>query len=163
MIPGFLVSKKGYTKDINTSMSTILQSDKSGKTSNVARQRQYRDLDLSLALHPIRKDIIPLKDDRAIRNAVKNLLLTNFYERPFNHGIGANLRALLFEPADAITRMAIEDNVRRTIQDHEPRVKILGVRVNNLEDQNAYNLLVSFLIKEYDTKEEVEILLRRIR
>jgi len=144
-------------------MSTILQSDKSGKTSNVARQRQYRDLDLSLALHPIRKDIIPLKDDRAIRNAVKNLLLTNFYERPFNHGIGANLRALLFEPADAITRMAIEDNVRRTIQDHEPRVKILDVRVNNLEDQNAYNLLVSFLIKEYDTKEEVEILLRRIR
>jgi phage baseplate assembly protein W len=163
MIPGFLVSKKGYTKDINTSMSTLLQSDKSGKTSNVARQRQYRDLDLSLALHPIRKDIIPLKDDRAIRNAVKNLLLTNFYERPFNHGIGANLRALLFEPADAITRMAIEDNVRRTIQDHEPRVKILDVRVNNLEDQNAYNLLVRFLIKEYDTKEEVEILLRRIR
>lgn len=161
MIPGFFA--KGYTKDINTSMSTIRQSDKSGKTSNVARQRQYRDLDLSLALHPIRKDIIPLKDDRAIRNAVKNLLLTNFYERPFNHGIGANLRALLFEPADAITRMAIEDNVRRTIQDHEPRVKILGVRVNNLEDQNAYNLLVRFLIKEYDTEEEVEIVLRRIR
>jgi len=161
MIPGFFA--KGYTKDINTSMSTIRQSDKSGKTSNVARQRQYSDLDLSLALHPIRKDIIPLKDDRAIRNAVKNLLLTNFYERPFNHGIGANLRALLFEPADAITRMAIEDNVRRTIQDHEPRVKILGVRVNNLEDQNAYNLLVRFLIKEYDTEEEVEILLRRIR
>ena len=161
MIPGFFA--KGYTKDINTSMSTIRQSDKSGKTSNVARQRQYRDLDLSLALHPIRKDIIPLKDDRAIRNAVKNLLLTNFYERPFNHGIGANLRALLFEPADAITRMAIEDNVRRTIQDHEPRVKVLGVRVNNLEDQNAYNLLVRFLIKEYDTEEEVEIVLRRIR
>lgn len=161
MIPGFFA--KGYIKDINTSMSTIRQSDKSGKTSNVARQKQYRDLDLSLALHPIRKDIIPLKDDRAIRNAVKNLLLTNFYERPFNHGIGANLRALLFEPADAITRMAIEDNVRRTIQDHEPRVKILGVRVNNLEDQNAYNLLVRFLIKEYDTEEEVEIVLRRIR
>lgn len=161
MIPGFFA--KGYTKDINTSMSTILQSDKSGKTSNVARQKQYRDLDLSLALHPIRRDIIPLKDDRAVRNAVKNLLLTNFYERPFNHSIGANLRALLFEPADAITRMAIEDNVRRTIQDYEPRVKVLGVRVNNLEDQNAYNLLVRFLIKEYDTEEEVEIILRRIR
>ena len=161
MIPGFFA--KGYTKDINTSMSTILQSDKSGKTSNVARQKQYRDLDLSLALHPIRKDIIPLKDDTAVRNAVKNLLLTNFYESPFIHSIGANLRALLFEPADAITRMAIEDNVRRTIQDYEPRVKVLGVRVNNLEDQNAYNLLVRFLIKEYDTEEEVEIILRRIR
>jgi phage baseplate assembly protein W len=144
-------------------MSTLLKSDKSGSSSLVARKKQHRDLDLSLVLHPIRKDIIPLKDDRAIRNAVKNLLLTNFYERPFNHSIGANLRALLFEPADAITRMAIEDNVRRVIQDYEPRVKLLNVLVTDLVDQNAYNLLVRFLIKEYDTEEEVEIVLRRIR
>lgn len=161
MIPGFFV--KNRVEVINTSMSTIRQSDKSGKTSNVARQKQYTDLDLSLVLHPIRKDIISLKDDRAIRNAVKNLLLTNFYERPFNHAIGANLRSLLFEPADGITRMAMEDNVRRTITEHEPRVELLDVIITDLSDQNAYNILVRFLIKENDQAEEVEIVLRRIR
>ena len=149
-------------------MSTLIRSDKSvsdnyKKSSLDSRSKQWRDLDLSLVLHPIRKDIIPLKDDRAIRNAVKNLLLTNFYERPFNHSIGANLRALLFEPADAITRMAIKDNIERTLTEHEPRIKILDINVQDLRDENAYSIFVSFLIKEFDREEDVEIVLRRIR
>lgn len=149
-------------------MSTLIRSDKSvsngyQKASVDSRKKSWSDLDLSLILHPIRKDIVPLKDDNAIRNAVKNLLLTNFYERPFNHNIGANLRALLFEPADAITRMAIKDNIERTLTQHEPRIKILDIQVKDLSDQNAYNILVKFLIKEFDKQEDVEIVLRRIR
>jgi len=149
-------------------MSTLIRSDKSvsngyQKASVDSRKKSWSDLDLSLILHPIRKDIVPLKDDNAIRNAVKNLLLTNFYERPFNHNIGANLRALLFEPADAITRMAIKDNIERTLTQHEPRIKLLDIQVKDLSDQNAYNILVKFLIKEFDKQEDVEIVLRRIR
>jgi len=149
-------------------MSTLIRSDKSvsdnyKKSSLDSRSKQWRDLDLSLVLHPIRKDIVPLRDDNAIRNAVKNLLLTNFYERPFNHNIGANLRALLFEPADAITRMAIKDNIERTLTEHEPRIKILDINVQDLRDENAYSIFVSFLIKEFDREEDVEIVLRRIR
>lgn len=149
-------------------MSTLIRSDKSvsdnyKKSSLDSRSKQWRDLDLSLVLHPIRKDIVPLRDDNAIRNAVKNLLLTNFYERPFNHSIGANLRALLFEPADAITRMAIKDNIERTLTEHEPRIKILDINVQDLRDENAYSIFVSFLIKEFDREEDVEIVLRRIR
>ena len=149
-------------------MSTLIRSDKSvsngyQKASVDSRKKSWSDLDLSLILHPIRKDIVPLKDDNAIRNAVKNLLLTNFYERPFNHNIGANLRGLLFEPADAITRMAIKDNIERTLTQHEPRIKILDIQVKDLSDQNAYNILVKFLIKEFDKQEDVEIVLRRIR
>ena len=95
--------------------------------------------------------------------AVKNLLLTNFYERPFNHGIGANLRALLFEPADTITSLAIEDNIRRTLQLHEQRIKVQYVNVINNEEENSYYINVGFIIKEFDRPEEVEIVLRRIR
>ena len=61
----------------------------------VAQKKPFRDLDLSLAIHPIRKDIIPLKDDRAIVNAVRNLLITNFNERPFQPTKGANLRGIV--------------------------------------------------------------------
>ena len=148
-------------------MSTYIQSDKrvspGVNSSRVSRAKQWSDLDLSLTLHPIRKDIMPLRDDAALRNSIKNLLLTNFYERPFNMGIGANMRALLFEPADSITRIAIRDNIARTISDHEPRVELIYIKVDDQADSNAYNIIVKFRIKEYDSEDKVEIVLRRIR
>tara|TARA_B100000963_G_scaffold361140_1_gene395071 strand:+ start:2788 stop:2967 length:180 start_codon:yes stop_codon:yes gene_type:complete len=59
--------------------------------------------------------------------------------------------------------MAIRDNIERTLTQHEQRIKILDIQVKDLSDENAYNILVKFLIKEFDTREEVEIVLRRIR
>ena len=78
------------------------QSASTAVVSTVSRKKGWADLNLSLPLHPIRKDIIPLRDDDAIKNAVKNLILTNFYERPFQPEKAAHLRGILFEPADAI-------------------------------------------------------------
>jgi phage baseplate assembly protein W len=148
--------------------SPLIQSDASvsksiSKSKIVARRKGYRDLDLALKIHPIRKDLNILKDDNAIKNAVRNLLISNAFERPFQPQLGANLRGLLFEPADAITKIAIKENVTNVIKDYEPRVKLLSVAINDLSDQNAYRLTVKFLIKEYDTNESVEILLRRLR
>ena len=148
--------------------SPLLQSDASvsgsiQKAKVVSRKKGYSDLDLSLKLHPIRKDLNVLRDDNAIKNAVKNLLITNAFERPFQPNLGANLRGLLFEPADVITKIAIKQNIINVINDYEPRVKILGISINDLSDQNAYRITVQFLIKEYDTADTVEILLRRLR
>ena len=69
----------------------------------VSKKKPHSDLDLSLKIHPIRKDIIPLKDDAAIKNAVRNLLISNFYERPFQDDLGANLRGLLVGPVGVLT------------------------------------------------------------
>lgn len=149
-------------------MSTIIQSDKSvigstEKASISSRVKQWTDLDLNLTLHPIRKDIVLLKDDQAIRYAVRNLLLTNFYERPFNLGVGANLRALLFEPADEITKATLRKNIRRCLDTSEKRVRTNFVNVVDEPDNNSYRILVNFVIKEFDSTEEVEIVLRRLR
>ena len=133
------------------------------KARVTSRVKGWRDLDLSLTLHPIRKDIMPLKDDNAIKNSVKNLLISNFYERPFSRDVGANLRALLFEPADSITKIALKDNIRRVIRKYEPRVVLRGIEINYQDDSNAYNITVIFKIKEFDTNESVEIVLRRLR
>mgnify|MGYP000259084329 CR=1 FL=1 len=132
------------------------------KTSNVALHKEYSDLDLSLRLHPIRKDVIPLRDDLAVRNSVKNLILTNFFERPFNANIGGNLRALLFEPADAITEMALEDNIKRVLRT-EPRIKTTFVEVVDDPDRYSYKITVKFLIKQFDEESQVEIVLKRLR
>ena len=129
----------------------------------VSRKKPWRDLDLSLKIHPIRKDIIPLKDDAAIKNAVKNLLVSNFYESPFQDDLGANLRGLLFEPAGMITEIQLRDSIRRVINKYEPRVKIRSIDITDLSENNSYKINVKFLIKEYDTADSVEIILRRLR
>jgi phage baseplate assembly protein W len=138
-------------------------SDKTGVVSTTARTKAFSDLNLKLTLHPVRKDIMPLKDDAAIKNSVKNLLLTNFFERPFQPDLGANLRALLFEPADAITRVAIRDSVKNTLIDKEPRIEDITVIVENDDANDAYRLTVGFSIKQIEKTETVEIVLKRLR
>ena len=99
----------------------------------------------------------------AVRNAIKNLLVSNFYERPFAVTKGANLRSLLFEPADHITKGIMRDNIRRVIKVYEPRAQVLGVSVLDMPNKNSYKIIVKFRIKENDTEQNVDIVLRRLR
>lgn len=138
-------------------------SDKTGNVSITSRRKGYSDLNLSLQLHPTRKDIIPLRDDAAVKNAVKNLVLTSHYERPFHPELGGNMRGLLFEPADTITQLAIKDNIKKILADHEPRINKVRVFIEDQADRNSYRITISFNIKQDDSQAEVEILLRRLR
>ena len=148
--------------------STLIQSDKSissnlSKSKIVSRKKGHRDLDLKLGIHPIRKDLNVLKDDNAIKNAIRNLLVTNANERPFQPFLGANLRSLLFEPADALTKIALRENIIEVINNHEPRVEVQDIDIKDLADQNAYRILLKMRIKEFDNDDTVEIILRRLR
>lgn len=138
-------------------------SGKLNQASVVSKKKGWKDLDLTLKIHPIRKDIIPLKDDAAIKNAVKNLLVTNFYERPFQDDLGANLSGLLFEPAGMLTNILLRSNIRDVLERYEPRIKVTNIKITDLLNENAYNITVNFTIKEYDSNESVEIILRRLR
>ena len=129
----------------------------------VSKKKPWSDLDLSLKIHPIRKDIIPLKDDAAIKNAVKNLLISNFYERPFQDDLGANLRGLLYEPADVITEIELRDNIREVLTKYEPRITVTNIVIRDNSQANEYGIIVNFNIKEYDSADSVEIVLRRLR
>jgi phage baseplate assembly protein W len=129
----------------------------------VSKKKPHRDLDLSLKIHPIRKDIIPLKDDAAIKNAIKNLLITNFYERPFADDLGANLRGLLFEPAGLITNIELRNNIRDVIQKYEPRVSVTSIDITDNVPRNEYLIEVFFNIKGINVEQVVEIPLRRLR
>tara|TARA_Y100000385_G_C13082008_1_gene634453 strand:- start:1209 stop:1658 length:450 start_codon:yes stop_codon:yes gene_type:complete len=149
-------------------MAGIIQSDKSitgdiAKARIVSRKKPHRDLDLSLKIHPIRKDIIPLKDDNAIKNALRNLLVSNFYDRPFSRDKGANLKGLLFEPADVFTKISLRRNIESVVKKYEPRVALREIIVNDDPDSNSYNINVNFKIKENDTAESVTIVLRRLK
>jgi len=145
----------------NLSDKTVNDDYKKSKVDS--RKKQWTDLDLSLTIHPIRKDIIPVRDDVAIKNAIKNLLVSNFYERPFAVTKGANLRSLLFEPADVFTQIMLRDNIKRVIKRYEPRVEIQSIQIKDLRDSNAYKIAILFRIKENNIEETVDIVLRRLR
>ena len=130
---------------IERTSSPINISDKSaiGKT---ARKKGYRDLDLKLSLHPFR-----------------NLILSNFFERPFQPELGANLKALLFEPMDVVTEIALRENIEDVILNHEPRIRLIDIGVKGDIEKNNYNITVKYLIRQSNERGSLQVVLRRLR
>ena len=131
--------------------------------STVSRKKGWADLDLSLKKHPIQKDIITLKDDNAIKNAVKNLVLTNFYERPFQLSKGGNLRGFLFEPADNIIALEMKEAIRDVLGYYESRIIVRYIHIYDDTERNTWIVNIFFYIKNLNITTNVEVLLRRTR
>ena len=79
--------------------------------SIVSDKDSFADLDLNFTAHPVTEDIVAKKDANAIRQSVKNILLTNHYERPFKPNFGANLRGMLFEANDPLMGHRIKESI----------------------------------------------------
>jgi hypothetical protein len=147
-------------------MSTELLSDinvTNQKVAIVSRRKQYSDLDLSLIPHPNKKDIIPLTDIAAVKNSIKNLILTSRYERPFQPELDSGVRSMLFENADSMTRYMLTSRVKRIIDNYEPRVNNVIVQVEDDSDNNGYNITIVFNVITYDSQSDVRIFLERVR
>ena len=86
--------------------------------------RKYTDIDLSFDAHPVTKDILKKKDENAIAQSIKTLLLTSHYERLFNPDLGSNLKRFLFEPIDDVTTSLIRDSIFESLKNYEPRITI---------------------------------------
>lgn len=147
-------------------MSTEILSDKQiieSQAQVVSRQRPYADLDLKFRVNPSSRDIRPVKDLGAIKNSVRNLILTNKLERPFQPEIGSNLTKLLFEPADPITISLIKEDIINTIENYEPRVSLKLVEVEDYSDRNAYFVSVDFRVVSLNTEAQIEFYLERVK
>ena len=149
-----------YTSTSSVSTSSTATPTKNNQSSSIDR---YSDLNLQMIVHPQKKDIVPLVGEQAVKNAIRTLLLTNFMERPFQPALGANLRSFLFEPNDAITRLALKDAVINVLERHEPRIQNVNVVIEVTNDENTYRIIVVFSIKENDSVQDIEINLRRLR
>lgn len=123
----------------------------------------YADIPMMFVKHPDTKDIRPITDIRAIRQAVKNLVLTKTHERPFQPELGCRVTAYLFENVDQFTAIAIRDEIVRVLQLHEPRIKNVQVTVDLDADNNRLLVTILFQIKLTNETAEVEFYLDRIR
>jgi phage baseplate assembly protein W len=125
--------------------------------------RNFKDLDLNFNIHPVRKDINMHKNEYAIINAVKNLVLTNFYERPFQPELGSNVRRLLFENVDNLMSARVEKAIEETILNFEPRVQISKIVAVPDADRNAYGITLEFFIINNANPITITFFLERIR
>ena len=132
-------------------------------TVNIDSTRNFVDLDLNFSIHPIRKDISTYKSEYAVINSVKNLILTNHYEKPFRPQVGSNIRRLLFENIDSIIAAQIERAVTETIENFEPRVSVSSITAIPDPDNNRYNLKLEFFVINQTSPITINFFLERIR
>ena len=113
--------------------------------------RAFKDISLSFSPHPVTKDLPVLLNERAIVRSVRNLVETIPTERFFNSRLGTDVRDSLFENFTATTVTIIEDQIRETVRNFEPRVGEIGVEVEASPDTNSLEVKVLFEINGLDT------------
>ena len=108
--------------------------------------KSFRDFSLTFEKNAVTNDILSLKNEAAIKASVKNIVLYNFYEKPFDPFFGGNIIGLLFENSTPTLGIEVENRIRTAVEVHEPRVTAVSVEVDFTEDQNELNCSVSYFI-----------------
>jgi len=106
--------------------------------------RKFIDVDLTFEPHPATKDLMIRTNENAVKNSIKNLVLTRHYEKPFHSEIGSSVMGLLFNQADPSLIALLKREITQTIENFEPRARILNVAVNLQPDQNSLDVKVYF-------------------
>lgn len=123
----------------------------------------YTDLDFSFMFHPVNKELILSTDSNAIRKSLRNLIMTNHYERLFHPEIGSNVRKMLFEPMGPLTTNYLETEIFNTITNYEPRVNLVSIEIDAQYEYNAYNITITYYEKNSTQPVTIDILLERLR
>ena len=123
----------------------------------------FKDIPLSFTAHPVTGNIKALVNRDAVKQSVKNIVLTNSYERPYNPTFGGDILSQLFENMDPITEYNIAKNIRQALDNYEPRAIIDEIKSDFYEDRNAINVTITFRIKNDAEPISVNVLLDRVR
>jgi len=114
--------------------------------------RQYKDLDLFFGKKRVSKDIDKITDIKAVKRSIRNLVLLNYYEKPFHPEISGGVREMLFENMTPITSFIIAKKIEDVIENYEPRAKLIGVRASPNLDRNEYEVTIEFYVVNAPTE-----------
>ena len=112
--------------------------------------RKFKDLSMSFKTNPLNDDLIGLKNTNAIARSLKNIVFTQPGEKFFNQDFGSRISESLFENVDDVSALAIEDEIRSSIINFEPRVNLLDVSVNPNVDDNEMNVIIQYEVTGID-------------
>ena len=123
----------------------------------------YTDFKKNLEVSPVSQDITLLKDEDSVKEAIKNLILTDRGERLMQPNLGGNIRAMLFENITPSVLTLIEDQVRTTVELYEPRAELIDVIASSNIDDNIVRVNVVFYVKNNQQPISVDVFLERTR
>ncbi|MBH19972.1 MAG: hypothetical protein CL851_06025 [Crocinitomicaceae bacterium] len=129
---------------------------------NTARSRSYKDIDLTFA-NRASGDVFKKTDAGAVKQAVRNLLLTNFSEKPFLPRYGGDLNSLLFSLNTEIDEIGLEERILESIEIFEPRAEVLGIQIRRNDDSNEILVTVKFKVISINEVVTTQISLTRLR
>ena len=127
---------------VQTGYSDAQRTNASGRSVKL-----YKDIALSFEKNSNTKDVIIKKDIEAVKQSVRNLILTNHYERPFHPEIGSNVTSILFEPMNPITANSLTRIIEEVIVNFEPRARLVSVDAKPNLNRNAYEVTISFYVR----------------
>lgn len=110
----------------------------------------FRDVSASFKINPLNLDLIALRNENAIARSIRNLIFTIPGEKPFQPNVGCNVTNLLFENLDRLTASSIESEIRNTVNNFEPRVRLRTVIVNPNFDDNIFEVTLKYDIVGID-------------
>ena len=123
----------------------------------------FKDIPLSFTAHPVTGNVKALVNRDAVKQSVKNIVLTNFYERPYSPNLGGDIISQLFENMDPITEYNIAKNIRQALDNYEPRAIIDEIKSDFFQDENAINITITFRVRNDAEPISVNVLLDRVR
>tara|TARA_B110000438_G_C15398031_1_gene472101 strand:- start:118 stop:534 length:417 start_codon:yes stop_codon:yes gene_type:complete len=125
--------------------------------------RRWSDLDLDFQAHPVTKDIVIKTDVEAVKRSVRNLILTNRYERPFQPQIDGGVTRHLFELSSPMTKSNIQGAIKTAISNFEPRAEVISVFVGGDLDRNGFDVTIEFRVVNHPNPVTIELFLERLR
>jgi phage baseplate assembly protein W len=129
----------------------------------INRKPDYSDLNLDFMAHPTTGDVMKLTGEDAVKRSIRNLIFTNYYDRPFASGIGSNINKLLFDQPSPFLESIMSDNIKQVIESFEPRVNIINVSTRLDNNNNGFYVSILFSINNSLQPVSAEFFLERIR
>ena len=134
------------------------------RTNNSSRSvKTFSDLNLNFTRNPATGDVARLTDIEAVKRSVRNLILTNRFERPFHPEIGSDIRSLLFENMTPVVEVLLKDRIKETIDVYEPRADVTDIIVSGDSDRNEYRVQIEFRVLNVPNPIVVTEFLQRLR
>ena len=127
----------------------------------------YKDLSLFFTPNPVSGDVTMVTDVQDIKRSVRNLIMTNRFEKPFHPEVASHVRDLLFEPFSPVTINLLRNRIETVLTNYEPRVTLTDVQVEDPDfqkmDNNELNVRIFFTLRNDPQIQSVDILLERVR
>lgn len=133
------------------------------KTPLSTKRILYSDFHKDLTINPLSSDLAIKTNEESIKESLRNLVLTDRGERPFQPNLGSDIRASLFENATPVALKIIEERVRDVINNFEPRVSLIDVDVVSLYDDNKVEIVIYFYVKNREDQLSVKIFIEKVR